>query len=79
MLAVRQSHERVNASPAMNTTLPGSKTKSRHVLAKAGDSIRDTEVESNEIDESDRQHKKHDAKRIAILLGIVTLSSQPKY
>jgi hypothetical protein len=55
----------------MNTTLSGSKTKSRRVPAKAADSIRDSELDSNEIDESDSQYEKHDEQRISILKGIV--------
>jgi hypothetical protein len=46
-------HERGNASPTMNITLSGSKTKLRHVPAKAADSIRDTELDPNKLDESD--------------------------
>jgi hypothetical protein len=55
----------------MNTTLSGSKTKSRRVPAKAVDSIRDSELDSNEIDESDVQNSKHDEQRISTSRGIV--------
>jgi hypothetical protein len=37
----------------MNTILSGSKTKSRNVLTKVINSIRDSEVDSSEIDESE--------------------------
>jgi hypothetical protein len=50
MFTILTSHERGNAPPAMNTRLSGSKTKSRGVPAKAADEIRDTDVESKEID-----------------------------
>jgi hypothetical protein len=60
----------------MNTTLSGSKTKLRRVPPKAADSIRVTEVESNE---TDLQFEKHDEQRISIWFGIGTLASQPKY
>jgi hypothetical protein len=72
MFEILTSHKRENASPAMNTTLSGSKTKSRSVPAKAVDSICDSELDSNEIDESDLQFKKHDEQRISILKGIIT-------
>jgi hypothetical protein len=55
----------------MNTTLSGRKTKSRRVPTKAVDSIRDSEFDSNEIDESDLQFKKHDEQRISTSRGIV--------
>jgi hypothetical protein len=55
----------------MNTTLSGSKTKLRCVPAKAADSIRDTDSESNEIDESELQCKKHDEEIISTPRGIV--------
>jgi hypothetical protein len=57
----------------MNMTFSRSKTKSRRVPAKALDSIRNIEFDSNEIDESDLQFKKHDEQRNAVLKGIVTL------
>jgi hypothetical protein len=63
----------------MKTILSGSKTKSRFVLAKADDSMCVRELDSNEIDESDLQDEKHDEQTISILLGILTLESQPKY
>jgi hypothetical protein len=54
-----------NASTAMNETLTGTTTKERCVPAKAPVSIRiNSESVSNEIDESDVQHKKHNGKRI---------------
>jgi hypothetical protein len=53
MFEMLTSHERGNASPAMNATLSGSKTRSRHVPAKAVDSTRNKELDSNEIDESE--------------------------
>jgi hypothetical protein len=53
MFEILTSHERGNASPAMNITLSGSKTKSRRVPAKALDSIHDKELDPNEIDESE--------------------------
>jgi hypothetical protein len=65
MFTILTSHKRGNASAAMNTTLSGSKTKLRLVPAKAADSIRDTEVESNDIDESEMQFEKHDEQRIS--------------
>jgi heat shock protein HspQ len=71
MFEILTSHEQGNASPAMNTTLSGSKTKSRVVPAKAVDSIRDSELDSNEIDESDLQNEKHDEQRISTFRGIV--------
>jgi hypothetical protein len=71
MFTTLTSHERGNASPAMNTTPSGSKTKSRPVPAKAADSIRNTDVESNEIDESELQYEKHDEQRISTARGIV--------
>jgi hypothetical protein len=37
------------------------------------------ELFSNEIDESELQYEKHDEQRIAILNGIITCESQPKY
>jgi hypothetical protein len=64
-------HEPGNASPAMNTTLSGSKTKSSRVPAKAADSIRETDVESNESNEGDPQYEKHDEQRISTCPGIV--------
>jgi hypothetical protein len=39
----------------------------------------DSELDSNEIDESELQYEKHDEQRISILKGIVTSESQPKY
>jgi hypothetical protein len=71
MFTILTSHERGNASAAMNTTLSGSKTKSRCVPAKAADSIRDTDVESNEIDKNDVHFEKHDEQRISTCRGIV--------
>jgi hypothetical protein len=79
MFEIRTLHERGNASPAMNMTLSGSKTKPRRVPAKAVGSIRDSEFDSNEIDKSDLQFEENDEQRSAILKGIVTLQSQPKY
>jgi hypothetical protein len=38
---------------------------------KALDSIRDSELDSNEIDENDLQYEKHDEQSISILKGIV--------
>jgi hypothetical protein len=38
----------------MNTTLSGSEMEWRYVPEKAVDSIRDSELDWNEIDESDR-------------------------
>jgi hypothetical protein len=55
----------------MNRTLSGSKTKSRRVPVKAADSIRDSELDSNETDESDSQCEKHDEQRISTPRGIV--------
>jgi hypothetical protein len=55
MFEMLTSHDRGNASPAMNRTLFGSETEWRHVPAKAVDSIRDNELDSNKIDESDWQ------------------------
>jgi hypothetical protein len=46
---------------------------------KAADSIRDSELGSNEIDESDRQYEEHNEQRISILKAIITWQSQPKY
>jgi hypothetical protein len=71
MFTILASHERGNATPAMNTTLSGSKTKLTRVPAKTADSIRDTDVESNQIDESDLQFAKHDEQRTSTLRGIV--------
>jgi hypothetical protein len=79
MFAIPTSHEQGNASPAMNTILSGSKTKSRCVPANAADSIRDSELDSKKIDESDAQHEKHDEQRISISQGIATSLPQPKY
>jgi hypothetical protein len=72
MFAIITSHEQGNASPAMNTTLSGSKTKSRRVRANAADSMRFTcDSFSNEIAESDSQLSKHDEQRISTSRGIV--------
>jgi hypothetical protein len=65
MFEILTSHEGGNASPAMNITPSGSETEWRHVPAKAVDSIRDNESDSNEIDESDWQFEKHDEQRIS--------------
>jgi hypothetical protein len=54
-----------NASPAMNGVLPGTVTKDRFVPLQAPASMRvNSESVSNEIDESDSQHEKHDEQRI---------------
>jgi hypothetical protein len=63
----------------MNTTLSGSEIEWRYVPAKAVDSIRNSEVDSNEISESDSRSEKHTEQRISILKGIVTSWSQPEY
>jgi hypothetical protein len=55
MFEILTSHERGNASPAMNATLSGSETERGHVPAKVIDSIRDSEFDWNETDESDQQ------------------------
>jgi hypothetical protein len=53
MAEIRTSHERGNASLAMNTILSGSETECTHVLVKAVHSMRDSELNSNDIDEND--------------------------
>jgi hypothetical protein len=63
MFVILTSHERGNASPAMKTTLTGSRTKSRLVPAKAADSIRDTDFDSNKTHENNMQSEKHDEER----------------
>jgi hypothetical protein len=57
MFTIPTSDEQGNASPAMNTALSGSKTILRHVPAKRAESIRDTDVELNDIDENELQDK----------------------
>jgi hypothetical protein len=53
------------ASPAMNEILAGTTLKCRCVQAKAPASIRiNSESDSNEIDESELQYKKHSEQRI---------------
>jgi hypothetical protein len=79
MFEILTSHERGDASPAMNTILSGSEMESKSVPMKAVDSIRDSELDSNEIDKSDSQYEKHDEQRISILKGILTWVLQPKY
>jgi hypothetical protein len=61
----------------MKTALSGRKTKSKHVPARAIDSICVSELDSNEINERDLQYKKYDGHRMSILHGIVTLSAKP--
>jgi hypothetical protein len=46
---------------------------------KAVDSVRDSELDSNEIDKNGRQFEKQNEQRILILKGIVISWSQPKY
>jgi hypothetical protein len=55
----------------MNTTLSAGETEWRHVPAKVFDSIRDSELESNEIDESDWQYEKNDEQGTSTFRGIV--------
>jgi hypothetical protein len=71
MFEIQTSHERGNASPAMNVTFSGSKTKPRRVPAKAVGSICDSDFDLNEIDENDLQFEKHDEQRTSTLRGIV--------
>jgi hypothetical protein len=59
----------------MNTTLSGSKMKSRDVPAKAVDSIRDKDFDSNEINENDMQSEKHEEHRLFTSRRIVIDSS----
>jgi hypothetical protein len=47
----------------MNRTLSGSTTESRRVLVNALDSIRNNELDWNEIDESACQFAKHDEQK----------------
>jgi hypothetical protein len=51
-------HRGADVTPPWNTL---------DVPAKVVDSIRDSELDSNEIDESNLQFKKHDEQRISIL------------
>jgi hypothetical protein len=44
----------------MNTTVFGSKTKSRRVAVKAAHLIRESDLDPNETDESDSHSEKHD-------------------
>jgi hypothetical protein len=54
-----------SASPAMNDVLPGMIAKDRFVFKQALASIRvNSDSVSNEINESDLQHEKHDEQRI---------------
>jgi hypothetical protein len=54
-----------NASPAMNEVRPGTTIKDRFVRQQASASMPvNSEFVSNEIDESDPQHKKHSEQRI---------------
>jgi hypothetical protein len=47
--------------------------------SKARDSIRvNRELDSNEIDESDRHDEKHDESRISISFGIITFDDLEK-
>jgi hypothetical protein len=63
----------------MNRTVSGSKTKSKRAPAKTVDSIRFSELDSNEIDKSDVQYEKHEEQRTSMLNGIITCESQPRY
>jgi hypothetical protein len=63
----------------MSTRLSGSQTRFGHVRAKAVDSIRDKELDRNEIGESDLLFEKRDKQRMSTHRGIVIdLSSEAK-
>jgi hypothetical protein len=63
----------------MSTRLSGSQTRFGRVRAKAVDSIRDKELDRNDIDESDLQFEKRDKQRISTHRGIVIdLTSEAK-
>jgi hypothetical protein len=62
----------------MNMTFSGSKTKPRRVPTKAVGSIRDSEFDLNEIDESDLQFEKHDEQRTFTFRGtVIDLRAEP--
>jgi hypothetical protein len=62
-----------NGEPSMNRTLRGIRIDGSDEFENANDSIRvNREFDSNEIDENDLQHKKHDEQRISTLRGIKT-------